>query len=235
MSHSRAKTCAYCGRPAETRDHIPPKALFPQPLPDAVELVTVPCCHQCNQGVADDDKYFATVLSSSIAAQGTAEGRAVWERLVSGGRRHPEEKGFWKGIRRNIRVSEIHSPGGIILGSLPGHRRYEPRFYSVLERIVKGFFFKLSGTQLPSEYRVVIWESPTQELWEQIPDVREGLLANGCFQPMHNVFRLWSTTEKQRPSVTMWYMVFLEAKDFLCLTAPKEEWGLPSYLQPGNP
>jgi len=229
---SRRKTCAYCGGQATTKDHIPPKTLFPQPVPNGIELVTVPCCAKCNQGVADDDKYFATVLSSTIEAQQKTEGRAVWERLVSGGKRHPEEKGFWKGIRRNLRVDEIRSPGGIILGDLPAHTKYEPRFYRVLERIVKGFFFKLHGRRLPGNCSVVVTESPTKEFWDEIQDLKEALARNGCFQPMQNVFRLWSTGEEERPDVTLWYMIFLEAKDFLCLTAPENKWDDPLYLQP---
>jgi hypothetical protein len=228
----RMKECAYCGNEATTKDHIPPKALFPRPLPNGIDLVTVPCCAECNRRAADDDKYFAVILSSSIEAQQKHEGRLVWERLLSGGKHHPEEKGLWKRIRRNLRLHEARCAGGIILGNLPAHTNYEPRFYRVLQRIVKGFFFKLRGRRLPSDFTIVVTESPTKKFWDDTQDLKEALARNGCFEPMHNVFRLWRTAEKERPDVTLWYMIFLEAKDFLCLTAPRSQWNDPVYFQP---
>jgi len=232
MAMSRKKTCAYCAEHASTRDHIPPKTLFPQPLPKGIELVTVPCCVECNGRASGDDKYFAAILSSTVEAQRNTAAQPVLRRLLSGGKRHPQEKGFWKGILQNVQISEVRSPGGILLGNLPAHTNYEPRFYRVLERIVKGFFFKLHLRRLPDGFAVVVFESPTKEFWDQIPDLREALARNGCFQPMQGIFRLWSTGEEERPDVTMWYMIFLEAKDFLCLTAPKDKWCDPLYLQP---
>ncbi|MDB5309090.1 MAG: hypothetical protein JWO38_3292 [Gemmataceae bacterium] len=41
-----------------TRDHVPPKALFPKPRPG--NLVTVPACFRCNSSAGLDDDYFAT-------------------------------------------------------------------------------------------------------------------------------------------------------------------------------
>lgn len=53
--------CAYCGRPATTRDHVPPKCLLEKPLPKT--SITVPSCRACNEGFAKDEEYFATVLA----------------------------------------------------------------------------------------------------------------------------------------------------------------------------
>lgn len=50
--------CVYCGKyEGVTDDHVPPRSLFPKPRPD--NLVTVPACHDCNQGFCDDDEIFA--------------------------------------------------------------------------------------------------------------------------------------------------------------------------------
>ena len=41
------KSCIYCGNTEDlTKDHIPPKTLFPKPRPS--NLITVPCCKNCN-------------------------------------------------------------------------------------------------------------------------------------------------------------------------------------------
>lgn len=50
--------CVYCGRTTDpTRDHVPPRAVFPKPRPK--NLVTVPACRPCNSSAAADDEYFA--------------------------------------------------------------------------------------------------------------------------------------------------------------------------------
>jgi hypothetical protein len=49
--------CAICGKSeAVTRDHIPPKGIFPKPLPQ--DLITVPACKNCNGGDSSLDEKF---------------------------------------------------------------------------------------------------------------------------------------------------------------------------------
>lgn len=40
--------CTYCGEPATTRDHVPPRAFKP------FNTFTVPCCRRCNQEILRD-------------------------------------------------------------------------------------------------------------------------------------------------------------------------------------
>ena len=53
--------CAYCGRPAQTRDHVPPRCLLEKPFPE--NLATVASCHNCNAKFSLDEQYFLTVLA----------------------------------------------------------------------------------------------------------------------------------------------------------------------------
>jgi hypothetical protein len=58
-----SQTCALCGaRPAttRTRDHVPPKALFPSPRP---KLITVPACDICNESASEAEEKFRVYLS----------------------------------------------------------------------------------------------------------------------------------------------------------------------------
>lgn len=49
--------CTYCQRVGPlTRDHVPPKLLFPNPRPST--LVTVPSCRSCNEEAGLDDTHF---------------------------------------------------------------------------------------------------------------------------------------------------------------------------------
>ncbi len=42
--------CYLCGKPATTKDHVPPKTLFAPPRPH--NLITLPCCAECNGAYA---------------------------------------------------------------------------------------------------------------------------------------------------------------------------------------
>jgi 5-methylcytosine-specific restriction endonuclease McrA len=55
--------CAYCGDVGIiTRDHVPPKGIFPKPRP--ANLITVPACSKCHsQQTSRDDEYFRNTLN----------------------------------------------------------------------------------------------------------------------------------------------------------------------------
>lgn len=60
------KLCAICGyMVATTRDHVPPKAVFPRPLP--IVMITVPACAGCNNGAAHQDERFRIYLGATTA------------------------------------------------------------------------------------------------------------------------------------------------------------------------
>ncbi len=64
MSKEAAKKCYLCPAPATTRDHVPPKCIFPDPLP--ANLITVPCCYSCNNGFSKDDEFLRFLASTPI-------------------------------------------------------------------------------------------------------------------------------------------------------------------------
>ncbi|MBG7615612.1 hypothetical protein IWC96_10010 [Brevundimonas sp. BAL450] len=53
--------CLYCGRPADTYDHVPPKVLLETPYPPNLRMV--PACQPCNGGWSSDEDYVVTVLA----------------------------------------------------------------------------------------------------------------------------------------------------------------------------
>lgn len=52
--------CVYCGKPAETREHVPSKVFLDDPYPE--NLATIPACFECNNGFSADEKYVACFL-----------------------------------------------------------------------------------------------------------------------------------------------------------------------------
>lgn len=72
-------TCYLCGRtPADTRDHIPPRCLFPEPRPS--NLITVACCRRCNGELGPEDDFFRLLVSSSV--ERSVAGDQIWDSKV---------------------------------------------------------------------------------------------------------------------------------------------------------
>jgi len=75
----RMETCYLCGSIDDlTRDHIPPKNLFPSPKPS--NLITVWCCRKCNERYSLIDESFRIFTSSVINRSKTGE--SVWNKKV---------------------------------------------------------------------------------------------------------------------------------------------------------
>ena len=55
--------CVYCGRRANTKDHVPAKLFLRTPYP--ANLRTVPACCECNGGHSKDEEYFRVVMGIS--------------------------------------------------------------------------------------------------------------------------------------------------------------------------
>jgi hypothetical protein len=76
--------CVYCGGPADTWDHTPPRCLLPKPLPGKVQAMTVPACSGCNNGFSQDEMRTAAVVCtvSFTHADRVAVAAGGWVRLA---------------------------------------------------------------------------------------------------------------------------------------------------------
>lgn len=66
------KKCYWCSSPAKSKEHAPPKCIFPE-LKDTTDaadrrvgLITVPSCDEHNSVKSQDDEYLLSVLAVSI-------------------------------------------------------------------------------------------------------------------------------------------------------------------------
>ena len=53
--------CVYCGKNADTREHIPPKVFLDETLDSDYQIV--PACFSCNNGFSEDELYIACLIS----------------------------------------------------------------------------------------------------------------------------------------------------------------------------
>lgn len=127
--------CYLCGDEATTRDHIPPKGIFPRPLPN--NLVTVPACAQCNNEAAGDDEYFRTTMSM-LGYPGTVAARVWTERVV--GSQFLRRPALRNALSSSLSLVEVRSPEGLYLGQAHQVKVLAKRVNSVVERILRGLY-----------------------------------------------------------------------------------------------
>ncbi len=141
-----SRTCAICGGPeGTTRDHIPPKSIFPRPLPE--DLITVPACVECNNGASAHDEMVKVLLSFGIS-----EPNEVTERTL---RTFDNNNRLLRDLQEECRELGLVDPDGniamvdVVQWNSEAHDK-------VIERIVRGLYFNHSGHPVPSDQEVKV-------------------------------------------------------------------------------
>lgn len=98
--------CIYCSATnlIPTRDHVPPKCLFPKPRP--LNLVTVPACPTCNQSFKLDDEYFRLMVAGEAAYRDPVATRLWAERVMPN-----TGLGLRRAVLSQARLCEVRTPG----------------------------------------------------------------------------------------------------------------------------
>ena len=199
-------TCVYCGEERElTRDHVPPRCLFSKPRPS--DLVTVPCCPDCNRELAKHDEYFRIAVTTGINREKFPKENADSVRAINNLIR-PASQGFARMFLQNYE----RNPSRLTFD----RRRIE----FVLRRITRGLFFNHRGIPMPATVgfgSVVIDDStnPHSRGRERIDRLNANLTTIG-----RGVFRYaFEAFEPPDPFGTVWLMHFYEHKTFFCAKA----------------
>ena len=198
--------CAYCERPATTRDHVPPKQLFTPPLPD--NLITVPACENCNHGASDDDEMFRNELS--IMAGSFRQSDNAAERL------QPTMRGILRNktmLTRTVLGAtpvERYSTGGIYLGQgvavpiVPGVQQ------RVVTRIVRGLYWHHFRNSLRADIPVQVFMDKRKPLYEHVlSSLRQQLttlrlIGNG------DTFQYRYARPTDDPTFSVWLLIFFK-------------------------
>jgi hypothetical protein len=139
--------CVYCLTNTElSRDHVPPKALFPEARRD--DLITVPSCDKCNQATAKDEEYVLALLNFGPGGD-SLEGQKLKARID---RAYARGTGLVRKMRSSLRVAYEKTPDGI----LP-RRAVVTDMESVdrvLDKIVRGLYY--------FEYRQPLFQPPSE-------------------------------------------------------------------------
>lgn len=211
--------CVYCDHSRDlTRDHIPPKSLYPKPMP--CDLITVPCCYSCNQSFQKDDYLLRYVLTLTVGISENLAAEAVREKVIKDFERKEQEK-LRNALGWHI-YPDIHpTPYGLYLGNTIGHNILFQRLDNVLGRIVKALYYfeckiKLSKNYHP--YSVPIYSLKSSAFNKKIMYL---LLHQDLQRKNDEVFQYRFYLSRHTPYWSVWLLTFYKKWHFLYATIPK--------------
>jgi hypothetical protein len=187
-----------------SRDHIPPRKLFPQPWTD--DLITVAACGDCNNQSSADDEYFIWMVTMSAKAVGHEAVKARQQRLSmhASDRRRRMATNVLKATRR----VEVTTPAGLYLGHATGYNVDLVRVNRVLERIVRGLYFVEREVRAPEEAVVFASAEPPPGAFH--PDTIQALLQRGERSVANGAFQYWFSEVDDHPTSALVLMRFFE-------------------------
>jgi len=154
----RREICYLCNKNfADSRDHVPPECLFPDPKP--TNLITLPCCSPCNRSYSKDEEYLRDNLS--MISKRSRAVKQLWQKTRISYIRRPLKL---RNINSRLVDLNLKTQEGIYLGRATGLKFDESRTNRVIEKIIKGLFFHHTDKILPSRVLFHIFFNPTDIL-----------------------------------------------------------------------
>ena len=204
------KICVFCGGSAKTRDHVPPKGIFPDPKP--TDLITVPACASCNSKTKLDDEYFRWLVATGSGVDKRAH-ELIKDRILP---RFRSRSALLHEIMKGATHVDIHSEGGIYLGKQPAFHFDRFRVQTVIDKTVRGLYYVELGTMLPENAVVTnfilnpIFEDEMKNVICSLP-LKD--IGNGIFS-----YRFWA--DDTMPEESFWLLMFFDKTLFLTKTEP---------------
>src|SRR4029453_13441955 len=132
------ETCYMCDAPATTREHIPPRCIFPKASVHRKNLMTVPSCDLHNGEKSTSDQYLRHVLICALGNNPLAL-QVADEAAVPRLEKQPH---LMKTFLPNLREITFE---GVNTGAFTID---VDRFYKVIDSLVRGLYFKETGKKL---------------------------------------------------------------------------------------
>lgn len=121
------KNCCYCGKIADSKDHIPSKCLLEKPFPD--NLLTIPSCVTCNKSFSLDEEYLLNVLVEISTNPTLLAKKQIGGSVYNARERSP-------GLRDRIKKSLVRAEDGKIY-----FKSEFDRIKRVIEKNALGLFY----------------------------------------------------------------------------------------------
>jgi hypothetical protein len=203
--------CVICGQAkACSRDHVPPKCIFPKPRPD--DLVTVPACAACNMQRSGLDEQFKVFLGLTVGyhLDGDKSYRLPIQRTLAHNRK-------WRSdILTSMQRVVIRDPVNLASQSAIAVRLDRIAHDTVVERTVRGLYFHHIGKILGNRY-------PLTVQWLRVLDDELFGDSNGwntgTIEDTALVYKY--ATNVDDPSLTAWVLQFFQKTWSIVLSTPK--------------
>ncbi len=200
----KKKLCCFCGiRPAITKDHIPPKCIFPSPRP--VGTITVPACKECNESTSAVDEEFRVFVNLFVGNK-TPETESLWE--------YQTLSTVEKNCRLLNKAKSAFQPGyitskhGIILSEVD-LVVWDDSINPVVDKIIRGLYFHHFGEILADRVDITVKQvnimtmkkNEQVKLCECVRPLLSNYVANGQF--MYRYARA-----NDIPLYSVWLLIF---------------------------
>ena len=160
MSRKPSGQCYLCGKWSNSlsRDHIPAKCLAPKNR--NTDFLYAPACKDCNQAYSHEESKLRDFLAILCAKTGIAAADDAFEAFQRNvqrneiGRAGTPHKDLSR-IVNGIKMLELHSPGGIYLGTVPSlSRSNEIDMEGILIKVARGLHWAHYKTVIPDYYQM---------------------------------------------------------------------------------
>lgn len=152
------ETCYYCGVPATSDEHAPPKCIFPR-VKDTHDgkdyrnnLIKVPSCDVHNTQKSKEDEYLLYVLAMSLPSNDVAKNQFM-TRILRAVQRRPKLLDRLLIERQNVTIhdtekDEWHNTIAI--------KPEEHRLNSIFEHVARAIYFYETGNVWPGSANILI-------------------------------------------------------------------------------
>ena len=204
----KEERCAYCDRPATTRDHVPPEKLFTPPRPS--NLITVSSCGSCNHGASYDDEVFRNELS--IMAGSFGESAKAAERLQTALRGIRRNRATRRRMVLSAQPVERYSTSGLYLGlgyavlAAPGVQK------RVITRIVRGLYWYHIGSRVPDDAKIeLVFIDKRKPDWEEGLTLLRPLMLRHILIGDGETFQYCYGQANDDPTFSVWLLIFFKS------------------------
>lgn len=218
---SGESACAYCGRvPADTVDHVIPKALFLPPLP--LDMITVPACSSCNLEKSKYDVFLRDHLVSNVdlPANETADRirTGPYQRAV--GRKQSE---LWKEIQSDrTKKTKLSDEMGNYLGMYVEMSYSHGPMKKAIIFIVKGLYYRLLDKRIPENHSFLVGGIPSREdLLHQFQKLKSLGQVGSAKIGDNTIFVCFCQTyctDEEAVAATLWGLIFYDRTYMGCLS-----------------
>jgi len=154
--------CIYCGKTADTREHIPPKQFF-KGVPNK-PLITVPSCNECNAGFQKHEDFFRQFYASMLMAR-SPEAKKLMDEEVS--RSIIRTPALGHQMFSQMKLVDAYTKTGLYKGRMTMYTVSDSdkiRIDRVVTKVIKGLFFYEFGKTIPVDWVMkIVWITPQVE------------------------------------------------------------------------